>query len=88
MNFKPGIFANAQKPELRALRERGWRHCLAVGAFREQALKSVPMVTHDKIRILVADDHPVVRQGVIANVKPQRDMMIAAAAEDGIEALA
>jgi two-component system, NarL family, response regulator len=50
--------------------------------------KSVPMAKQDKIRVLVADDHPVVRHGVIANVKPQRDMMIVAEAGDGVEALA
>jgi two-component system NarL family response regulator len=50
--------------------------------------KSLPMASQDKIRVLVADDHPVVRQGVIANVKPQRDMVVVAEAGDGVEALA
>jgi two-component system NarL family response regulator len=50
--------------------------------------KSAPMASQDKIRVLVADDHPVVRQGVIANVKPQRDMIVVAEAGDGVEALA
>jgi two-component system NarL family response regulator len=50
--------------------------------------KSIPMANQDKIRVLVADDHPVVRQGVIANVKPQRDMAVVAEAGDGVEALA
>jgi two-component system NarL family response regulator len=50
--------------------------------------KSIPTANQDKIRVLVADDHPVVRQGVIANVKPQRDMMVVAEAGDGVEALA
>lgn len=49
---------------------------------------SIPIVKQDKIRVLVADDHPVVRQGVIANVKPQPDMMVVAEACDGVEALA
>ena len=43
--------------------------------------KSIPMANLHKIRVLVADDHPVVRQGVIANVKPQRDMMVVAEAD-------
>jgi two-component system NarL family response regulator len=46
------------------------------------------MANQDKIRVLVADDHPVVRQGVIANLKPQRDMTVVAEAGDGVEALA
>ena len=44
---------------------------------------------HDtKVRVLVADDHPVVRHGVIANVTPQPDMLVVAEAGDGVEALA
>lgn len=50
--------------------------------------KSMPTASQGKIRVLVADDHPVVRQGVIANVKPQKDMMVVAEAGDGVEALA
>ena len=50
--------------------------------------KSVPLASQDKIRVLVVDDHPVVRQGVIANVKPQGDMTVVAEAGDGVEALA
>lgn len=40
-----------------------------------------------KIRVLVADDHPVVRQGILANVKPQGDMTVVAEAGDGVEAM-
>jgi len=40
-----------------------------------------------KIRILVADDHPVVRKGIIANLNPQRDMTVVAEANDGVEAI-
>jgi len=36
----------------------------------------------------VADDHPVVRHGIIANVKPQPDTIVVAEAGDGVEALA
>jgi two-component system NarL family response regulator len=49
---------------------------------------SIPTADRTKVRVLVADDHPVVRQGVIANVKPQRDMMVVGEAGDGVEALA
>ena len=49
---------------------------------------SMPMSDQAKIRVLVVDDHPVVRHGIIANVKPQRDMIVLAEAGDGIEALA
>ena len=50
--------------------------------------KSTETANQTKIRVLVADDHPVVRHGIIANVKPQRDMTVIAEAGDGVEALA
>ena len=40
-----------------------------------------------KIRVVVADDHPVVREGMIANVNPQRDMTVIAEASNGTEAV-
>lgn len=49
--------------------------------------KSTPTADEAKIRVLVADDHPVVRHGIIANVKPQEDMIVVAEAADGVEAL-
>ena len=50
--------------------------------------RSTPMASQAKIRVLVADDHPIVRHGIIANLKPQRDMTIIAEANDGVEATA
>jgi len=49
---------------------------------------SAPTVGLVKVRVLVADDHPVVRHGIIANVAPQRDITVVAEAGDGVEALA
>ena len=49
---------------------------------------SLPTADQAKVRVLVADDHPVVRQGIIANLKPQRDMTVVAEAGDGVKALA
>jgi len=49
--------------------------------------KSVSMASQHKIRVLVADDHPMVRHGVVANVKPQSDLTVVAEAGDGVEAL-
>jgi two-component system NarL family response regulator len=49
---------------------------------------SIPTADQAKIRVLVADDHPVVRHGIIANVKPQPDIIVVAEAGDGVEALA
>ena len=40
------------------------------------------------IRIVVADDHPIVRQGIVANLKEQREMKVVAEGSDGDEALA
>ena len=50
--------------------------------------KSTPVAGQPKIRVLVADDHPMVRDGIKANLKPQRDMTVIAEAKDGVEALA
>ena len=50
--------------------------------------KSMPTADQARIRVLVADDHPVVRDGIIANLKPQGDMTVVAEAGDGIQALA
>jgi DNA-binding NarL/FixJ family response regulator len=49
--------------------------------------QSIPVRNQTRIRILVPDDHPVVRDGIIANVKPQPDMTVVADAGDGVEAL-
>jgi two-component system NarL family response regulator len=40
-----------------------------------------------KIRILVADDHPVVRDGIVSIIEVEKDMRIVAQAEDGVEAV-
>src|SRR6266446_1133875 len=50
--------------------------------------KSTPVADQPKIRVLVADDHPMVRDGIKANLKPQRDIIVVAEANDGVEALA
>src|SRR5215472_9770116 len=50
--------------------------------------KLIPAADEARIRILVADDHPVVRDGIVENVKPQGDMTVVAQAGDGAEALA
>ena len=49
---------------------------------------SMPVSDQTKIRVLVADDHPIVRHGLIANLNPQPDMTVIAEAGDGVEALA
>jgi DNA-binding NarL/FixJ family response regulator len=41
-----------------------------------------------KIRILIADAHPVVRLGIKTSLKPQRDMTVVGEAGDGVEAIA
>lgn len=41
----------------------------------------------DKIRILVADDHPVVRDGLVAILSTQPDLQVVAEAGDGVEVL-
>jgi DNA-binding NarL/FixJ family response regulator len=43
---------------------------------------------HPKIRILVADDHLIVRDGIISIVEVEKDMRVVAQASDGVEAMA
>jgi len=40
-----------------------------------------------KIRILVADDHPVVRDGIASIIEFENDMRVVAQAQDGVEAV-
>ena len=44
--------------------------------------------TPKKIRVILADDHPVVRNGLAAMVDQQADMQVVAEANDGDEAIA
>jgi DNA-binding NarL/FixJ family response regulator len=41
-----------------------------------------------RIRIVVADDHPIVREGIIANLAQQRDMRVVGQGGDGVEVMA
>jgi two-component system NarL family response regulator len=41
-----------------------------------------------RIQIVVADDHPIVREGIVANHKQQRDLKVIGEANDGAEVLA
>lgn len=40
-----------------------------------------------RIQIVVADDHPIVREGIVANLKRQRDLKVIGEATDGVEVL-
>ena len=46
------------------------------------------MAANPKIRVILADDHPVVRDGLVAIVNQQPDMQVVAEASDGEEAIA
>jgi two-component system, NarL family, response regulator len=41
----------------------------------------------DQITVMIVDDHPIVRQGVSAMIESETDMVIVAAAQNGMEAI-
>ena len=45
------------------------------------------MSTNDKIRVVLADDHPIVRDGLAAIINLQTDMAVVAEAGDGEQAI-
>jgi DNA-binding NarL/FixJ family response regulator len=47
----------------------------------------MPRETDTRIRILIVDDHPMLREGIAAVVQPQADMTIVGEAEDGLQAV-
>jgi two-component system NarL family response regulator len=49
-------------------------------------MKNLPDAITQQIRVIIADDHPVVRQGLATILKSQKDMKIVAEAADGEEA--
>jgi DNA-binding NarL/FixJ family response regulator len=48
---------------------------------------SAPGDSVARIRILTVDDHPMLREGIAAVVRPRTDMMLVGEAEDGAEAV-
>ena len=42
---------------------------------------------NQNIRILVVDDHPMVRKGLTATIEPEPDMQVVASAANGQQAL-
>jgi len=51
------------------------------------AMKSSPESSADVITVVIADDHPVVREGLVAIFKSQTDIKVVAEATNGQEAL-
>jgi two-component system, NarL family, response regulator len=51
------------------------------------AMKSPPESSTDVITVVIADDHPVVREGLVAIFKSQNDIKVVAEATNGEEAL-
>lgn len=48
-----------------------------------------PIVTADamRIRVLIADDHPIMRDGIVAAIESAQDMLVVGQAADGAEAI-
>jgi len=52
-----------------------------------ESMRTGSSTTKARIQIVVADDHPIVREGVVANLKRQRDLKVIGEANDGAEVL-
>src|SRR5258708_19464915 len=53
-----------------------------------ESMRSGSSAKKARIQIVVADDHPIVREGGVANLKRQRDLKVIGEANDGAEVLA
>jgi two-component system NarL family response regulator len=53
-----------------------------------RGMEATVATTKARIRIVVADDHPIVREGIVANLKQGRDLKVLGEANDGAEVLA
>jgi DNA-binding NarL/FixJ family response regulator len=60
---------------------------MAVAEFSERLMPGAPMDPSRKIRVLVADDHPLMVAGIVGEVNAQADMIVLAQAADGEEAI-
>ena len=54
---------------------------------RAESMRKGSSTKRARIQIVVADDHPIVREGIVANLKRQRDLKVIGAANDGAEVL-
>ena len=54
---------------------------------RAETMRTDSSKTNARIQIVVADDHPILREGVVANLKRQRDLKVIGEANDGVEVL-
>jgi two-component system NarL family response regulator len=50
-------------------------------------MRTASPTTKSSIQIVIADDHPIVREGVAANLKREPDLVVIRQANDGVEVL-
>src|ERR1700761_7480909 len=61
---------------------------LTAGYNHEPSLtENLDLAQTPRIRVLIADDHPMLREGVAARIASQPDMELVGEAADGVEAL-
>src|SRR5258708_26882935 len=54
---------------------------------RTEGMRTGSAKTTARIHIVVADDHPIVRDGVVASLKRERHLKVIGEANDGVEVL-
>jgi two-component system NarL family response regulator len=61
--------------------------CQKSNSDQTESMGTGSSTTKAMIQIVVADDHPIVREGIVANLKPQGDLKVIGEANDGAEVL-
>ncbi len=44
-------------------------------------------INRDKVKVIIADDHPIVREGLVQVISDTPDLMVVEEAENGVELL-
>ena len=55
--------------------------------YKTRKMKSKPLIKENKIYVMLVDDHPAFRKGMVALIESESDLKVIAEASDGLEAV-